>query len=107
MRPPAAETPQPRSNADFRALLATPRAERGSYRSSFAGSGGSGGGGEQKEQKKDKPKKAPKPRPTAEEDAAKEDDGSGYRSVFLKHDQLDNIAVCSMRGAHSECGMSC
>lgn len=75
MRPPAPEPAQPKSNADFRALLATPRAERGGgYRSSFAG-----GGGERKEQKEKKAKKPPRPKPADEEAKKEEDDGSGYR----------------------------
>lgn len=77
--PPAVEQ-TPKSNADFRALLATPRAERGNYKSSFGGSGGGGGGsgGEPAEKKEKKAKKPPKPKP-AEDEAEKEDDGSAYR----------------------------
>lgn len=83
MRPPAVPEPaQPKSNADFRALLATPRAERGSYRSSLAGS--NAGGGERKEQKKEKPKKPQKPKPATEEEKP-EDDGSGYRYIELEY----------------------
>lgn len=79
MRSPPSEPPQtPKSNADFRALLATPRAERGSYHSSLAG-GTVSGSGERKE-KKDKPKKPQKPKPAGEEEK-KDEDADGYRCV--------------------------
>ena len=73
----------PRSNADFRALLATPRVERGGEYSGSAGIGGqrrSGGAGEEK--KAHKPKKPNKPK--KEEEAAKEakeDEGPSYRCL--------------------------
>lgn len=77
MRPPASEPPQtPKSNADFRALLATPRAERGSYHSILAGDAS----GERKEPRKEKAKKPQKPKPAGEEEK-KDDDGAGYRCV--------------------------
>ena len=77
MRPPASEPPQtPKSNADFRALLATPRAERGSYHSILAGDAS----GERKEPTKEKAKKPQKPKPAGEEEK-KDDDGAGYRCV--------------------------
>jgi len=66
MRPPAREPPTPRTNADFRALLETPRANRGGETPSR----GQQKSGAQK-------KKPPRPKPKTEKEEA--DEGPLYR----------------------------